>query len=103
VKFRIEYSPESESHLGALAIRDRAIVVDSVERVLGQLADLPARNRKLLRANWLAPWELRIGELRVFYDIDYAVEAEPVVLVRAVGKKVRNELYIAGKQVDLDL
>lgn len=84
-----------------LTARERAIVLDGVDRLLAHQADVPTRNRKPLRANWLAPWELRLGDLRVFYDIDYAVVAEPRVLVRAVGKKVRNEFFIAGERVDL--
>jgi mRNA-degrading endonuclease RelE of RelBE toxin-antitoxin system len=84
-----------------LTARERAIVLDGADRLLVRQADVPARNRKPLRANWLAPWELRLGDLRVFYDIDYTVAAEPLVLVRAVGKKVRNEYFIAGERVDL--
>jgi len=31
------------------------------------------RNRKKLRPNPLAPWELRIGKARVFYDVEESV------------------------------
>ncbi len=103
MNFRIEYSPESEDHLRAFTARARALALDSVDRLLSHQADIPSRNRKLVRANWLAPWELRIGDLRVFYDIDYAFEDEPAVLIRAVGKKAGNKYYIAGERVDLDL
>jgi hypothetical protein len=49
-----------------------------------------------MRPNPLAPWELRIGELRVYYD----VEDEPakVVYIRAIGIKTRNTVRI-GKEV----
>jgi hypothetical protein len=57
------------------------------------------RNRKLLRANPVAPWELRIGDLRVYFDV--AEEPSPVVTVRAVGVKVRNRVLIGGQEVDL--
>ena len=56
--------------------------------------NIPARNRKLLRrlvAPWrsTAPvWELRVGEYRVFYDID---DEEPVVLVRAIRRKPQRK------------
>jgi hypothetical protein len=49
-----------------------------------------------MRPNPLAPWELRIGNLRVYYDIEE--EPEPVVYVRAVGIKERNQVRI-GKEV----
>jgi hypothetical protein len=49
--------------------------------------------------NPLAPWELRIGRLRVYYD----VQAKPsrVVTIRAVGIKERNRVRIGGKEIEL--
>ena len=57
------------------------------------------RNRKPMRPNPLAPWELRIGELRVYYDV--AAEPEQVVYIRAVGVKERNRIRIAGEVFEL--
>jgi hypothetical protein len=58
-----------------------------------------------MRPNPLAPWELRIGDLRVYYDIHdtHVVEdkPEPRVLVLAVGIKDRNRLIIGGEEVKL--
>jgi hypothetical protein len=52
-----------------------------------------------MRPNPVAPWELRIGVLRVYYD----VEEEPVKLVaiRAVGVKKRSRLFIGGEEIEL--
>ncbi len=48
---------------------------------------------------------LRIGDLRVFYDIheDHVVEGkpEPRVLVLAIGIKDRNRVIIGGEEVNL--
>jgi mRNA-degrading endonuclease RelE of RelBE toxin-antitoxin system len=49
-----------------------------------------------MRPNPLAPWELRIGGLRVYYDVED--EPEPVVYIRAIGIKERNTVRI-GKEV----
>jgi len=57
------------------------------------------RNRKIMRPNPLAPWELRIGQLRVYYDVEE--EPEPVVIVLAVGVKKRNVVRIGKEVVDL--
>jgi len=59
----------------------------------------PSRNRKLLRANPVAPWELRLGVLRVYFDV--SLEPAPVVTVRAVGVKTRERVWIGGEEVDL--
>jgi mRNA-degrading endonuclease RelE of RelBE toxin-antitoxin system len=57
---------------------------------------METRNRKPMRPNPLAPWELRIGGLRVYYDVED--EPELVVYIRAIGIKERNTVRI-GKEV----
>ena len=47
-----------------------------------------------MRPNPLAPWELRIGTLRIYYDVEDA--PEPKVYIRVVGIKERNRVRIAG-------
>lgn len=96
MKYRIEYSPETEPHLRALTARQQVTVMDTVERQLQDQPAVEARNRKPMRPNPIAPWELRIGNLRVYYDIED--EPEHVVYVRAVGIKYRNSVRI-GKEV----
>jgi hypothetical protein len=78
-----------------LPARDRAIVLDAVDKPLSQQTAVATRNRKPLRPNVLAPWELRIGALRVYYDVED--DPEPVVHVRAIGIKGHNELRIGGE------
>ena len=96
---RIAYSPASEDQLSALTARDRVIVLDAVDEQLAHEPTAETRNRKPLRPNPIAPWELRIGDLRVYYDVEAA--PEPIVHVRAVGIKEHNELRIGGEIVKL--
>ena len=57
------------------------------------------RHRKPLRPNPVAPWELRVGKLRVFYDVS---EGPPQnVQVLAVGIKERNVVRIGGEEIQL--
>jgi mRNA-degrading endonuclease RelE of RelBE toxin-antitoxin system len=56
------------------------------------------RNRKPLQPNPLARFELRIGDLRVYYEVD---EGRRVVEVRAVGIKDRDRVFIGGQEIDL--
>ena len=46
-----------------------------------------------------APWELRVDNLRVFYDVP--TDTPNVVLVVAIGEKRGNRLYIADEEIHL--
>jgi mRNA-degrading endonuclease RelE of RelBE toxin-antitoxin system len=97
--YRIEYSPGAEEHLRFLTARQRATVLDGVDEQLVHEPMVETRNRKPMRLNPLAPWELRIGNLRVYYDVEE--EPEPVVLIRAVGVKERNQVRIGKEVIEL--
>jgi len=96
LKYRIEYSPETEEHLRVLTAREQSTVLDSVEKQLEHQPTVETRNRKPMRPNPIAPWELRIGDLRVYYDIQH--EPERIVYIRAIGIKEINKVKI-GREV----
>ena len=97
--YRIEYSPATDDHLRALTPRQRAIVFAAVDEQLRHEPGNETRNRKPMRPNPTAPWELRIGELRVYYEI--ADEPHNVVTIVAIGVKDRNRVLIGGKEIEL--
>ncbi len=97
--YRIEYSPGAVEHLQALTARQRAAVFDAVDRQLAHEPNVETRNRKPMRPNPIAPWELRIGTLRVYYDVEE--QPELMVTVVAVGKKLRNRVIIGGEEFKL--
>jgi mRNA-degrading endonuclease RelE of RelBE toxin-antitoxin system len=97
--YRIEYSPAAEEHLRALTARQQAIVLDRVDEQLAHQPSAETRNRKAMRPNPIAPWELRIGNLRIYYDVQE--EPEAVVSVLAVGVKERNRVRIGNEVVEL--
>ena len=99
VAYRIDYSPETEGHLRVLTARQRIIVFDTVDQQLAYQPTVETRNRKPMRPNPLAPWELRIGNLRVYYDV--VDNSEPLVVILAVGIKLRNRVFIGGEEVQL--
>jgi mRNA-degrading endonuclease RelE of RelBE toxin-antitoxin system len=99
MSYRIEYSPDAEEHLRFLTARQCAIVLDTVDEQLMHQPTVETRNRKPMRPNALAPWELRIGELRVYYDVEEA--PEQMVYIRAVGIKEANRVRIAGEVIEL--
>jgi mRNA-degrading endonuclease RelE of RelBE toxin-antitoxin system len=99
MRFRIEYAPATVSHLKALTARQQAIVLDGVARHLTVDPMVETRNRKPIHSNPIAPWELRLGDLRVYFDI--VIEPEPVVVVLAVGIKDRNVVRIGKRAIEL--
>jgi hypothetical protein len=52
-----------------------------------------------MRPNPVAPWELRIGILRVYYDVE--AEPGPMVRIHAVGIKQRNRVRIGREVIEL--
>jgi len=52
-----------------------------------------------MRPNPLAPWVLRIGHLRVYYEVTQA--PVPCVTIRAIGVKVRERVLVGGLEIDL--
>lgn len=97
--YRIEYSPDAEGHLRALTARQQAVVLDTVDRQLIHQPIVETKNRKPMRPNPVAPWELRIGNLRVYYDVEE--EPVPVVYIRAIGVKEHNRVRIGKEVIEL--
>jgi len=90
-------------HRRGLSSRDRTTVMDAVDDNLRHQPDVPTRHRKPMRPNFLAPWELRVGDYRVFHDVEpEADEAEgPEVVILAVGLKIGNQVWIGGEEHEL--
>ena len=97
--YEIAFAESVQAHFGALTTRQRATVLDTIGRQLLHEPLKETRNRKPLRPNPIAPWELRIGQLRVFYEV--VGEESGIVRILAVGRKVRNTLTIGGKEIRL--
>lgn len=70
-------------------------MLDLVDEQLQYQPTVETRNRKPMRPNPIAPWELRIADLRVYYEVDVA---KRFVCVLAVGVKQRNVVRI-GKEI----
>ncbi|HZY31733.1 MAG TPA: type II toxin-antitoxin system RelE/ParE family toxin, partial [Candidatus Methylomirabilis sp.] len=84
-------------HFAQLTARQRAIVLNAVKVQLQYEPLRETPTRKPLRPNPVAPWELRVGALRVFYEVD---AREPdLVNVLAIGIKRGNRLIVAGKEL----
>jgi mRNA-degrading endonuclease RelE of RelBE toxin-antitoxin system len=92
--YTIEYTASAEGDIAYFRKYEQVLIVDAIDDQLIYEPRLETRNRKILDPNPLAAWELRIGHYRVFYDVDVVTR---LVLVKAVGWKERNILYIRRK------
>jgi mRNA-degrading endonuclease RelE of RelBE toxin-antitoxin system len=88
--YQIGYSEGVADDLARLPASQRTKILDRIEVQLKHEPTRPTRNRKILVG--LVPpwehvdpiWELRIGEHRIFYDVD---EAESNAVIRAIRHK----------------
>jgi mRNA-degrading endonuclease RelE of RelBE toxin-antitoxin system len=99
VSYRIEWDPSAEEHLACLTARDQSAVIDTVERQLAHQPTVATRNRKRMRPNPLATWELRVGRARVYYEV--VEEPARIVSIRAVGVKDRSRVLVGSEEIRL--
>jgi len=92
--FQIRFEDKATAHLGELTARERALILDEIERQLLNQPDVPARHRRQLRSKPLAKWQLSVDYFRVFYDVD---EPRNEVVILAIGRERRKRLFIGGK------
>jgi mRNA-degrading endonuclease RelE of RelBE toxin-antitoxin system len=101
VPYDIIFEPDAVEHIQGFSARDQSVVLDQIEVQLTHQPDVETRNRKRLRPDPLAPWELRIGEIRVFYDVNADVASVRVIAggerrvigLRSAGRRFRYEAY----------
>ena len=96
--FQLEFTPEAVEDLRSLRKYDQQQIIDGVEIQLSEQPDVQSRNRKRLRPNQLAEWEVRIGDFRVFYDVD---AESAVVKIEAIGYKEGSKLFVHGEEYEL--
>ena len=92
--YEIRFSEGVDQDLVKIKAYDRVRLLDAIEKQLPHLPNKETKNRKILMS--LIPpfeavppiWELRVGQYRIFYDVD---EKEKKVFVRAIRKKLPHK------------
>jgi mRNA-degrading endonuclease RelE of RelBE toxin-antitoxin system len=97
--YAIEFAESVRTQLRYLNARQRTLIFASIEKQLVHQPLAETINRKFLRPNPIALWELHIGNLRVFYEV--TADEPDVVKILAIGQKKGNKLFIAEKEVKL--
>ncbi len=96
--YNIEVTEEARADLNYYTVAERKIVVSQIRVRLEDQPSPETRNRKQLRDNPIATWELRIGKFRIFYEVD---DSTHLVTIVVVGHKEHNILYVRGKEVKI--
>lgn len=91
--FQLIITEEAERQLRSLSARDQRILEAAIQARLVHQPTQPTRAIKRLRPNSFAEFELRVGELRVLYN----VEGDAVIIL-IFGRKAGNKLIVAGEE-----
>ena len=84
----IKFATEAYTELKKIRAHDRAIIVDALERhLVGPDLQLGRRIKLLRLADGQAIYRLRVGDYRVFFDLDAVAR---MVMVRAIREKGRR-------------
>lgn len=94
--YAIKFSKPAYRHLEAFRRFDRNRILDNIKKQLIYNPNEETRNKKLLRKNPFADWELRVDQYRVFYDID---ETKRIVRILAIGIKDHEKIIIDGEEI----
>ena len=82
--FDIKFIQHAIEDLQAFAKSEQKWIVSTLESQLVMDAAEETADRKRLHPNGPAEWEIRLGQVRVFYDVDIE---NGTVKIAAVGKK----------------
>ena len=96
--FEITFTPEAVEDLRWFKKVERKKLLAKLVSQLSYEPAIETRNRKRLRPNKLAEWELRLDRCRVFFDID---PKNRLIRVEAVGYKRGSCLFIHGEEYEL--
>jgi mRNA-degrading endonuclease RelE of RelBE toxin-antitoxin system len=96
--FQVDFTIRANEHFAALTARQRTIVLTGIDEHLTNEPHVETRNCKLMRPNPLATWELRLGNIRVYYNVESGTDSR--VEIQAIGVKVRNQVYLGGVPYD---
>ena len=97
MEFNVRFIRSAEKDLDYYSTYEQKLIVKAIIKYLQIESNIETKKRKRLRPNPIAPWELRIGMYRVFYEI----KDNNMVRALAIGHKEHNDLFIRGERVEL--
>ncbi len=97
-KYKINFTTDALKDLGWFKKNEQTEIVEGIRENLEHEPNVETRNRKKLRPNETAEWELRLGKFRIFYDVSEAVR---VVAIEAIAEKKGSLLFFQGEEGEL--
>jgi mRNA-degrading endonuclease RelE of RelBE toxin-antitoxin system len=96
--YDIDYTEDAIEDLQYFRKHEQNIIVDEIDEQLRHEPTVQTRNRKRMRSNDVAEWELRIGDCRVLYTVGAQVR---IVEIQRIGEKRGNAFFFRGRKTDL--
>jgi mRNA-degrading endonuclease RelE of RelBE toxin-antitoxin system len=96
--YRIEFAEDARDDLTWYTAFEQKRITSEIRDQLTHQPSIPTRNRKGLRENPIASWELRADKYRVFNEVND--ESQSVTVV-AVGHKDHETLRIRVEKVEI--
>jgi len=100
-RFDIEYALQTKNHLRSIDRKHWSLIRETIKQQLSFEPDVRTKNRKPMQRSSFFSWEIRFGsknQFRAYYDINHE---QWMVNVQAIGVKIREKVYIAGKEIQL--
>lgn len=96
--YDIDYTEDAIEDLQYFRKHEQNIIVDGIDEQLRYEPMVETRNRKRMRSNDTAEWELRISDYRVLYHVGAQVR---IVEIQRIGEKRGNTFFFRGRKTDL--
>ena len=91
--FKLTITEDAERQFRSLSVREQGILEAAIRSRLEHQPTTTSKAIKQLRPNPLVDFELRVGNLRVLYN----VEGDEVTIL-VVGRKSGNRLVVEGEE-----
>lgn len=93
--YTIEFTPAAREDFRYFKRYEQNIILEAIETQLPYEPMVETTNRFHRQPPEIADWELRVGEYRIFYNIEAAVQ---IVQIERIGEKPNNQLYFRGRK-----
>ena len=93
--YAVEFTPTAREVLRYFKKYEQNIIIEAIETQLVYEPTVETTNRFRRYPPEIADWELRVGDYRVFYNVE---ELVLVVSVERIGEKPNNQLFFRGRK-----